>query len=185
MLWQAAGFSEKDSLIITVITGLVNIVTTARRDRFDRPLRPQAAADHRLDRHGLTLGTLTVIFGTATLKAASPCDRHRQAGCAARRQRVRVCVRDVMGSGRVGAAGGVVPEPDPCRRAVGGGRRAVDRQLDRFYSFPPLKDAGLGLAYGILTTFAVLSLLFVLRFIRETKGVELEDMPGGEPVEST
>jgi SP family sugar:H+ symporter-like MFS transporter len=45
-------------------------------------------------------------------------------------------------------------------------------------SFPPLKDAGLGLAYGIYTTFAVLSLLFVLKFIRETKGVELEDMPG-------
>ncbi len=45
-------------------------------------------------------------------------------------------------------------------------------------TFPPLKDAGLGLAYGIYTTSAVLSLLFVLKFVRETKGVELEDMPG-------
>jgi SP family sugar:H+ symporter-like MFS transporter len=45
-------------------------------------------------------------------------------------------------------------------------------------SFPSLKNAGLGLAYGIYTTFAVLSLLFVLRFVRETKGVELEEMPG-------
>jgi SP family sugar:H+ symporter-like MFS transporter len=45
-------------------------------------------------------------------------------------------------------------------------------------SFPPLKDAGLGLAYGLYSTFAVLSLLFVLRFVRETKGVELEEMPG-------
>jgi MFS transporter, SP family, sugar:H+ symporter len=52
-------------------------------------------------------------------------------------------------------------------------------------SFPPLKNAGLGLAYGIYTTFAVLSLLFVLKFIRETKGVELEDMPGNEPAEVT
>ena len=52
-------------------------------------------------------------------------------------------------------------------------------------TFPPLKDAGLGLAYGIYTTFAVLSLLFVLKFVRETKGVALEDMPGGEPVDVT
>ena len=52
-------------------------------------------------------------------------------------------------------------------------------------SFPSLKNAGLGLAYGIYTTFAVLSLLFVLRFIRETKGGALEDMPGGEPVDVT
>jgi SP family sugar:H+ symporter-like MFS transporter len=43
---------------------------------------------------------------------------------------------------------------------------------------PPLKDAGLGLAYGLCATFAVLSLLFVVRFVRETKGVELEEMPG-------
>jgi SP family sugar:H+ symporter-like MFS transporter len=44
-------------------------------------------------------------------------------------------------------------------------------------SFPALKNAGLGLAYGIYAVCALLSLLFVLRFVSETKGVELEDMP--------
>ena len=43
-------------------------------------------------------------------------------------------------------------------------------------TFPALKDAGLGLAYGIYATFAFLSLLFVLKFVRETKGQELEEM---------
>jgi SP family sugar:H+ symporter-like MFS transporter len=43
-------------------------------------------------------------------------------------------------------------------------------------SFPILKNAGLGLAYGLYTAFAVLSFLFVLRFIKESKGRELEEM---------
>jgi len=43
-------------------------------------------------------------------------------------------------------------------------------------TFPALKDAGLGLAYGLYTGAALLSLLFVLRFVRETKGRQLEDM---------
>jgi len=45
-------------------------------------------------------------------------------------------------------------------------------------TFPPLKDISLGLAYGIYATFAVVSFLFVARWVRETKGVQLEDMKG-------
>ncbi|MCW2569619.1 MAG: glucose/mannose symporter GlcP, partial [Mycobacterium sp.] len=43
-------------------------------------------------------------------------------------------------------------------------------------TFPTLAAAGLGLAYGIYTTAAILSLVFVWRYVRETKGRELEDM---------
>lgn len=43
-------------------------------------------------------------------------------------------------------------------------------------SFPALSDIGLGLAYGIYTTSAFLSFFFVLRWVRETRGVELEEM---------
>jgi hypothetical protein len=42
-------------------------------------------------------------------------------------------------------------------------------------TFPTLADIGLALAYGIYTAFAVLSFLFVARFVRETKGQHLED----------
>lgn len=45
-------------------------------------------------------------------------------------------------------------------------------------SFPGLKDISFGLAYGLYATFALLSLLFVLRFVQETKGKQLEDMTG-------
>jgi hypothetical protein len=43
-------------------------------------------------------------------------------------------------------------------------------------TFPPLSDVGLGLAYGVYTTFALLAVVFVLKFVKETKGKELEDM---------
>ncbi|OUL19663.1 MFS transporter, partial [Nostoc sp. T09] len=44
-------------------------------------------------------------------------------------------------------------------------------------TFPPiLQYFGLGAAYGLYTTAAAISLFFVWFFIRETKGMELEDM---------
>jgi SP family sugar:H+ symporter-like MFS transporter len=43
-------------------------------------------------------------------------------------------------------------------------------------TFPPLKDVSLGVAYGVYTLFAVVATLFVIRFVRETKGKELEEM---------
>ncbi len=46
-------------------------------------------------------------------------------------------------------------------------------------SFPVLSDASLGLAYGFYTVCAVLSFVFVLRWVRETKGKELEEMHTG------
>ena len=43
-------------------------------------------------------------------------------------------------------------------------------------TFPTLADVGLGVAYGLYTAFAVLSLLFVARYVTETNGRQLEDM---------
>jgi SP family sugar:H+ symporter-like MFS transporter len=44
-------------------------------------------------------------------------------------------------------------------------------------SFPALKDLSLGLAYGFYAVCALLSLVFVWRWVQETRGKELEDMP--------
>jgi len=43
-------------------------------------------------------------------------------------------------------------------------------------AFPPLANISLGLAYSIFTIMAALSIPFVWRHIRETKGVELEEV---------
>ncbi len=49
-------------------------------------------------------------------------------------------------------------------------------------AFPPLANISLGLAYSIFTIMAALSIPFVWRHIRETKGVELEKVNALEPV---
>jgi Sugar (and other) transporter len=43
-------------------------------------------------------------------------------------------------------------------------------------SFPALANVGLTFAYGLYTAFAILSFFFVMGFVRETKGRELEAM---------
>jgi SP family sugar:H+ symporter-like MFS transporter len=43
-------------------------------------------------------------------------------------------------------------------------------------SFPPLAAFSLGLAYGLYAFFGLISLIFTIKMVRETKGVELEDM---------
>jgi hypothetical protein len=45
-------------------------------------------------------------------------------------------------------------------------------------TFPVMAQFSLPFSYGVYAAFAALSLLFVLKFVRETRGVELEDMPG-------
>jgi MFS transporter, SP family, sugar:H+ symporter len=186
VLWQAAGFSESDSLIITVITGAVNIITTlvaiASIDRFGRkPLLIIGSIGM-----AITLGTLTVVFGTATLKGGMPVLTGVAKPVALLAANVYVFAFGMSWGPVVWVLLGE-SFPNKIRAAalsVAAGAQWIANWVVST-SFPPLKDAGLGLAYGIYTTMAVLSLLFVLRFIRETKGVELEEMPGGEPVEAT
>jgi hypothetical protein len=43
-------------------------------------------------------------------------------------------------------------------------------------TFPSMADVGLWFAYGFYTLAALASFFFVLRFVPETKGKELEDM---------
>ena len=43
-------------------------------------------------------------------------------------------------------------------------------------TFQSLADIGLTLAYGLYAFFALLSFLFVSKYVQETKGKELEDM---------
>nr|BFF26240.1 hypothetical protein GCM10025732_42050 [Glycomyces mayteni] len=43
-------------------------------------------------------------------------------------------------------------------------------------TFPELAQTGLFLAYGLYALFALISFIFVWKMVRETKGIELEDM---------
>jgi SP family sugar:H+ symporter-like MFS transporter len=176
VLWQAVGFTEQDSLAITVITSVTNILTTiiaiALVDRIGRkPLLLVGAIGQFV-----CLGTLAVLFGTAPVINGTP-----TLGGAAPIALVAANLYVVF----FGATWGPVVwvllgEMFNNRiRAMALALSAAAQWVANFIistTFPSLASVGLGLAYGIYTFFAFVSILFVIKFVRETKGRELEDM---------
>lgn len=72
VLWRSVGFTEEKSLLITVITGFINILTTlvaiAFVDKFGRkPLLLMGSIGMTI-----TLGILSVVFGGATVVNGQP-----------------------------------------------------------------------------------------------------------------
>jgi SP family sugar:H+ symporter-like MFS transporter len=179
VLWQAVGFSESNSLAITVITSAVNIATTlvaiALIDKVGRkPLLLVGSAGMTV-----TLGTMAVIFGTAGTGADGQPVLHGAAGPVALVAANVFVFFFGMSWGPVVWV--MLGEKFPNR--IRGSALAVAASAQWIAnwaistSFPSLKDAGLGLAYGIYAAFALLSFVFVRWVITETKGHELEDMP--------
>jgi len=178
VLWQAVGFSESDSLKITVITSVTNIATTlvaiALVDRVGRkPLLLTGSVGMTV-----TLGLLAYLFGTAGL------DAHGQpvlAGGAGPLALVAANLYVVFFGMSWGPVVWVLlGEMFPNRiRAIALSVAAAAQWIANFLvstTFPPLKDVSLDLAYGIYTVAALLSLLFVFLLVRETRGKELEHM---------
>ncbi|QRO00968.1 sugar porter family MFS transporter [Archangium violaceum] len=178
VLWQAVGFSEKNSLIITVITSLTNIVTTfiaiATVDRFGRkPLLIIGSVGM-----ALTLGTMAYVFGTAGVDPSGNPMLHGAAGPIA-------LVAANLYVFCFGLSWGPVVWVllgEMFNNRIRGHALAIAGSMQWIANFvvsatfPSLRTAGLGLAYGLYTAAAVVSFIFVLMFIRETKGKELEDM---------
>jgi SP family sugar:H+ symporter-like MFS transporter len=188
ILWQAVGFTESNSLQISVISGGINIAATVVAilaiDRFGRrPLLLIGSA-------GMSVGLLTLafIFGTAPLVEVAATDT-----CAA------PCMQPSLGNPAADIAlvaanvfvfffgfswGPVVwvllGEMFPNRiRAIALSVAAAAQWVANFLvstTFPPLAAHGLGIAYGIYAFFAVVSLFFVWRVVQETRGRELESM---------
>src|SRR5918912_1277711 len=178
ILWQAVGFNENDSLIITVVTSVVNIVTTlvaiASIDKFGRkPLLLIGSAGMTV-----TLGVMALIFGTAPLNASGEPVLNGLAGPIALVAANLFVFSFGMSWGPVVWV--LLGESFPNRiRAAALSLAAAAQWVANWAistSFPALKNAGLGLAYGIYAACALLSLLFVMRLVRETKGQELEAM---------
>ncbi|MBW4601267.1 MAG: sugar porter family MFS transporter [Calothrix sp. FI2-JRJ7] len=180
VLWQAVGFSEKDSLLITVITGVVNILTTliaiAYVDKFGRkPLLAIGSIGMTV-----TLGTLTVIFGGASVDAAT--GTPSLSGTAGIIALIAANLYVVFFGFSWGPIVWVMlGEMFNNRiRAAALSLAAAVQWLANFLisiTFPPLlKNFGLGSAYGLYTVASAISIFFVILLIRETKGKELEDM---------
>jgi SP family sugar:H+ symporter-like MFS transporter len=178
ILWQAVGFSENDSFVITVITSVVNILTTliaiATVDHVGRkPLLLLGSVGM-----AVTLATMAVIFGTAPVGADGNPHLSGAAGPVALVAANVFVIAFGMSWGPVVWV--LLGEMFPNRiRASALALAAAGQWVANWLitvSFPGLKDISLGLAYGFYALCAVLSFVFVARWVHETKGRTLEEM---------
>ncbi|BAY90477.1 MULTISPECIES: sugar porter family MFS transporter [unclassified Tolypothrix] len=180
VLWQAVGFSERDSLLITVITGIVNIVTTliaiAYVDKFGRkPLLMLGSIGMTV-----TLGTLAVVFANAAIDptTGNPTLPGTAGIFALLAANLYVVFFGFSWGPIVWVLLGEIFN-NKIRAAALSVAAAVQWIANFLVSttFPPLlKYFGLGSAYGLYTIASAISIFFVAFFIRETKGKELEEM---------
>jgi SP family sugar:H+ symporter-like MFS transporter len=179
VLWEAVGFSEGDSFVITVITSVVNILTTliaiALIDKIGRkPLLLIGSTGM-----AVSLVTMAVIFGTAGVGADGKPFLDGPAGPIALVAANVFVIAFGMSWGPVVWV--LLGEMFPNRiRAAALGLAAAGQWAANWaitVSFPQLRDH-LGIAYGFYGLCAILSGIFVWRWVQETKGVSLEDMHG-------
>ncbi|WIX75130.1 sugar porter family MFS transporter [Amycolatopsis carbonis] len=175
-LWQAVGFSEQNALAITVITSVTNILTTviaiALVDRIGRkPLLVIGSIGQFV-----CLGVLALLFGTAPIVNGAP-----DLGSAGPIALVAANVYVVFFGATWGPVVWVLLGEMFSNkiRAMALSVAAAAQWLANFAistTFPALSDVGLGLAYGVYTFFAFVSIFFVFKYVKETKGRELEEM---------
>ncbi|MBM3689277.1 MAG: sugar porter family MFS transporter [Actinobacteria bacterium] len=177
-IWEAVGFSEAQAFETSLITTGVNvaftIVAIALVDRVGRKPLLLVGSSGMV----VTLATLTFIFGTA------PIDAEGQPVLTDGPNIVAMIAFNLYVAFFAATWGPVVwvllGEMFPNRiRAAALAVAASAQWVANFIvstTFPGLAGISLGLAYGIFTVFAILSIPFVARYIRETKGVSLEAM---------
>jgi sugar porter (SP) family MFS transporter len=179
VLWQAVGFSESQAAWSTVITSVINVATTliaiALIDKIGRkPLLLIGSTGM-----AVTLLTMSVIFANATVGADGVPALPEGTDIIALIAANLFVVAFGMSWGPVVWV--LLGEMFPNRiRAAALGLAAAGQWVANWLitvSFPELRSH-LGLAYGFYGLCAVLSGLFVWKWVMETKGVSLEDMHG-------
>lgn len=179
VLWRAAGFSESNALLINTIGGVINVSATVAAillvDKLGRkPLLLIGSIGM-----AITLGGLAVVFGTGAVDATGNLQLTGFSGPLAL---VLANVYIIF----FGISWGPVMwvmlgEMFPNRmRGAALSVAGLSQWVTNFVvtmTFPILLSRfGLGMAYGFYAFFAFVSIWFVVKFIRETKGIELENM---------
>lgn len=174
-LWKAVGFQEKDSLTISVVTAIVNILVTlvaiALVDKIGRrPILLTGSIGM-----ALSLGTMALAFSAATGSGSDISLPGAWGPVALVAANVFVI--------SFGASWGplvwvLLGEIFPSRiRARALGLAAAAQWIANFaitLTFPSMAAASLPLTYGMYALFAVASFFFVMFKIPETNGMSLE-----------
>lgn len=181
VLWQSAGFSESDALLINVGSGALSIgaclVATFLIDRIGRkPLLMIGSIGM-----SVTLGVMALVFAQALVQDGGSLKLEGRNGPIALVAANLYVIFFNMSWGPVMWV--MLGEMFPNQiRGSGLAVSGLAQWLSNFavtMTFPILLTSiGLGGAYGLYAVCAVISIGFIAAFVRETKGQELEDMQG-------
>ncbi|GAA0855770.1 sugar porter family MFS transporter [Aliiglaciecola litoralis] len=180
VLWQAVGFSESDALLINIISGAVSIaaciITMALIDRVGRkPFLMLGSIGMTV-----TLGLMVYAFASADFDANGNLDLGSLGTLALVSANAYVFFFNMSwGPVMWVMLGEMFPNQI---RGSGLAVAGLSQWLANFaitMTFPiMLASIGLAGAYGFYAACALISIFFVLYFVHETKGTELEDMIG-------
>ena len=201
LIWAAVGFGEEKAFFTSTVISAVNVVFTlvaiATIDRVGRkPLLLIGSAGMFV-----TLAVLTFVFTSAPACTQAILDAGGQTGCTLASELNSPILSDSSGWIAVFTLNLYVAffamtwgpivwvllgEMFPNKiRAAAMSVAVAANWIANFIvseSFPWLVGISLGLAYGLFTIGALVSFFYVLKFVKETKGVQLEDM---EELENT
>ena len=180
VLWQAAGFSESDALMINVISGAVSIgavfITMYFIDKVGRkPFLLIGSIGMTI-----TLATMVYVFANADLDASGSLSLGDKGVVALIAANAYVFFFNLSWGPVMWVMLGEM-FPNQIRGsglAVAGFAQWIANFIVTF-TFPVfLASIGLAGAYSIYTLGALLSIIFVFKLVLETKGKELEEMQG-------
>lgn len=181
VLWQSVGFSESHALLINVISGAISIaaclVAIALVDRVGRkPLLWVGSAGM-----AVTLGVMALAFGSGEV---GPDGGLRLSGAMGTAALVAGNAYVFFFNGSWGPVmwvmlGEMFPNQIRGSGLAVSGLAQWAANFAISITFPYLLTSiGLMGAYSLYTAFAVISVFFVLKYVHETKGLELEQMEG-------
>ena len=181
VLWQSAGFSEESALFQNVLSGAISIlgvvICLLMIDRVGRkPFLFWGSIGMVV-----TLGIMCFAFSTGSLGADGNLELSPQMGSVALYAGLAYVFAFNFSWGPVMWV--LLGEMFP--NQFRGSALAIAGLAQWFANFVvtltfPYLLTGIGLAgaYGIYATFALISVFFVAKMVRETKGLELEEMTG-------
>jgi SP family sugar:H+ symporter-like MFS transporter len=181
VLWQSVGFTESDALLINVLSGALSIgAVIAALLLVDRIGRKPLLLIGSIGM-AASLGTLVVAFLNATVAADGSLSLQGIYGPMAL---VAANIYVIFFNGSWGPVMWVMlGEMFPNQiRGTGLAVSGLAQWTSNFgitITFPiMLASIGLAGAYGFYTLCAVISIVFVVKMVHETRGIELEDMQG-------
>ena len=180
VLWQSVGFSESDALLINIVSGALSILacltTVLLIDRIGRkPLLTVGSIGM-----AITLAVMAGCFSTATMVDGSlklSDDIGRVALVAANLYVIFFNLS--WGPVMWVMLGEMFPNQIRGSALAVSGLAQWAANFAIVFSFPWLaENVGLPVTYGFYAASALVSFFFVRRMVNETRGRELEDMPG-------